>query len=177
MLSPKPSPGGSDFRFWPNHLPPRAPLDHTPPPPQNNLNPPLVCPLHPKTSPPAVRSPKPSPGSSDFAFWPNHLPPHAPLDCAASPPQINFKPPSVGPLDPTTSPPATRSPKPSLNSSDFSFWPNHLPPCAPLDRAPPPPQIEFTPLPVGLLHPNTSPPAMRSPKPSHSCSDFDFWPN
>jgi hypothetical protein len=176
--SPKPSSGCSDFGFWPNGLSPRAPLDHALPPPQIHFAPPTVGPLHPQTSPPAFRSLKRAPAALILAFGSNPAPPpRAPLDCTPLPPQIHFTPHQVGPLYPTVSPPATCSPKPSSGGSDFGFWPNGLPPRAPLDHALPPPQIDFTPPTVGSLHPKTSLPAFRSPKRAPAARIWAFGSN
>jgi hypothetical protein len=67
-------------RFWflgPNQPPTRALPNHTPPTASNPAYPtPTGC-LYPTNSPPAVRSPKPSSGSSVFGFWPQPVSPRA----------------------------------------------------------------------------------------------------
>ena len=54
--------------------------------------------------------------------------------------------------------------------------PNPLLLCAPLERVLPPPQPQLPPPHLGPPHQNTSPPAMRSPKPSPSNSVLWIWP-
>ena len=100
--SPKPSSGSSVLGFWPQPVPPRASPNGTPPLPQTRCTPPQPGPLYAKKSPTAFHSPKLSPGSLVFSFWPNPLAPlnRAPHDLKSNLPH----PVPIGLLYPKASP-------------------------------------------------------------------------
>ena len=173
---PNPSPGGSDFGFWLQSAPPRASPDRTSPPRQTQSTPPQYSPLYRTLSPPALRWPNPSPGSSGFGFWLQSVPPRASPDRTSPPRQTQSTPPQYGPLYRTRSPPALRWPNPSSGSSDLVFGPQ--PPLPPRvgERAAPPTS------PPHPRHSTTFPHRLPLPfhtahsKSSHRAQFRGFWP-
>jgi hypothetical protein len=102
-----------------------------------------------------------------------HHQPHQPLPTAnrAHPPsRTGFLPPQLGPWYWITCPPVIRSRKPSPGGSVLVFGSNQPLPCASPNRTLAPPQPWCTQPQTGPLYPTTSPPTIRSQKPSHEGS-------
>ena len=108
--------------------------------------------------------------------YPGPSPPSRPLDPAPPVPQPQFIPTQPQSPDAKYTPPAMPFPKPSRNRSVFDFGAVSFPRARFQSRTPPPPQTRFLPPPMGPLHRNTSPPAIRFLNPSRNRSTFDFGP-
>jgi len=163
--------------FWPNHHhPPRAPPDCAGPRPGSQLTLPQWTSNYPNQNPPTIRSRKPSPGGSVFAFWPKSPHPCVPVNPHLPAPQPRLTQPQIGPLYPLKRPPAIRSRKPSPSGSVFAFWPKSSHPCAPVNPHLPASHPQLTQPHIGPYYPTTGLPAIRSRKPSPGGSVFTFWP-
>jgi hypothetical protein len=128
----------------PNPLLLRAPLERVLPPPQPQLPPPHLGPPHQNTSPPAMRSPKPSPNGSVLSCWPQPPPPshatrtRAPTTSTTAPPTPPGSAPVTCPAVPNS------APAPTLHRDDTPVSKNRTSHVTETRRARATPHNEYT---------------------------------
>ena len=149
--------------FWPNHHHPlRTPPDCAGPGPGSQLTLPQWTSNYPNQNPPTIRSRKPSPGGSVFAFWPKSPHPCVPVNPHLPAPQPRLTQPQIGPLYPLKRPPTIRSRKPSPGGSVFTFWPKSPHPHTSVTLRLPALQPQLTPHQIGFLYRSMTPPMLNS---------------